>query len=600
MSSIHANLPIPERIVLMRDTRGPQDALGWRHVGDLAVGPITVLLGGNGSGKSSIIRLLARTLTGRYEGLAGIDLGWCCAVRGPQDVQDLLSGIDLASVDGLTQPNWFDGGEFIFNVTRAPDGSPTYGTGMMLRGGTFDLDAGDDEQPWSGPADALPFGHRVLAFGPSIGSIDDLAGQALQLTGAIGTSHWPAYGVKQTGLSGDGQPTPEVLGRARLIGERLNRVVPDFLGRLGYYSVVPNSAVDALDSGRRSYVALDRPDGTTIDANDLSSAQRRWLEISLSVAAAGLHCPCENFTEDGQTMGPPDNPVQLLVLIDEPELHLHPFAQADVVVWINRMAALGIRFVVATHSARLLTVDPTLSTFVRVDRDAEAPISVISADALSVIDDFGDALGMGRDALYAALGGVILVEGLDDQRVLEHFYGGELRRRRLLVLPIDGHKNASNAATAELIARLGVPLHLLLDKLDGGSSDEQRTADRFVARLRSLGRPATTIDFGGPDILTGISLQSIVDVWPHEAKAIRALAPDYEWGSALEAYAAEMPVQNFKTWFIEKLGRNPAKATLAMRDLIDKIAATPDAAPSAELEGAMQRFFAEPHHDSQL
>lgn len=119
-----------------------------------------------------------------------------------------------------------------------------------------------------------------------------------------------------------------------------------------------------------------------------------------------------------------------------------------------------------------------------------------------------------------------------------------------------------------------MPLHLMLDKLGGGSSDEQRTADRFVARLRELGRAATTIDFGGPDILTGVSLTSIAEVLPHDGQAIRAIALDYDWNSVLDAYAEAEPTQKFKT-----------------------IVVAPEALPSEEVEVAMQGFFAEPQLD---
>ena len=217
-----------------------------------------------------------------------------------------------------------------------------------------------------------------------------------------------------------------------------------------------------------------------------------------------------------------------LLLVDEPEVHLHLDAQRSVRDWIGDIAAGDYRAIdqlwtediagstrsaiVASHSTIFLDYPPDTArtTFVYAETTVEPrePTSLEGFDEttdpehdnIPVTDgtqkirtvltpvpegedifqffkgEQGKRLGTSGIDVIALYSGFIIVEGLHDELVLEHFYGTELKERRIGLLRAWGTRNAE---AADLLTYIGKPAAILVDraKLGGG---EKAAVKAFV------------------------------------------------------------------------------------------------------------------------
>lgn len=171
-------------------------------------------------------------------------------------------------------------------------------------------------------------------------------------------------------------------------------------------------------------------------------------------------------------------PAPGLVLVDEPELHLHPKAQEDVARWLYDRSQQSRAVLAATHSATFLSYEPEHATVVRVYREADRTVTdVLGRDLLAALGDLDADVGLGRAGILQVLRGVVAVEGKHDELVIKHFFRADLAEQRLLVIPIHGAPKALSVAEGELFTRLGAPIRVILDQGD---------RERKLAR----GRPA--------------------------------------------------------------------------------------------------------------
>ena len=153
-----------------------------------------------------------------------------------------------------------------------------------------------------------------------------------------------------------------------------------------------------------------------------------------------------------------------LLIADEPELHLHPSAQEEIVKWCLRISDRWT-VVVATHAAPFLRLSPGEGKLIRVVRTPSlgTRTDVLEASFLASLDEMGQDLGLGRERILQLTRGFVVVEGLADKRVLETFGGDMLRRLRLAVVPIHGHLNAAAVVNGEFALALGLPIAAVFD-----------------------------------------------------------------------------------------------------------------------------------------
>jgi hypothetical protein len=74
---------------------------------------------------------------------------------------------------------------------------------------------------------------------------------------------------------------------------------------------------------------------------------------------------------------------------------------------------------------------------------------------------------------------ILVVEGLHDQLVIDHYFHTELRRGRVLIVPARGAKNVNALVDAPWLSRLGIPMVILFDDV---------RADRIAKKARPPGR----------------------------------------------------------------------------------------------------------------
>ena len=257
-----------------------------------------------------------------------------------------------------------------------------------------------------------------------------------------------------------------------------------------------------------------------------------------------------------------------LILIDEPEVHLHLDAQRSVRDWIGDIAAGNYRAVdplwtenrsdttrlaiVASHSTIFLDYPPetTRTTLVYAETAVEPrePTSLDGFDettdpehdnipvtdgtqqirtALTPVPEGrdlfqffkgeqGKRLGTSGIDVISLYSGFIIVEGLHDELVLERFYGTDLRNRRIGLLRAWGTKNAE---AADLLTYIGKPVAILVDRAKLGPT-EKAAVKAFVQSCvsRKLPHWPDHGQAGGhpyPDIIAALPDDAVRDAFPN-------------------------------------------------------------------------------------
>lgn len=201
-------------------------------------------------------------------------------------------------------------------------------------------------------------------------------------------------------------------------------------------------------------------------------------------------------------------PAPGLLLVDEPELHLHPKAQEDVARWLYDRSQQSRAVLVATHSASFLCYEH--ATVVRVYREADRTVTdVLGQDLLAALGDLDADVGLGRAGILQVLRGVLAVEGMHDELVIKHFFRADLAEQRLLVIPIHGAPNALSVAEGELFTRLGVPIRVILDQ-----GDRERKLARLVDQRSTPGADVQEIIYDEPDVVCALPEAAVRRAFP--------------------------------------------------------------------------------------
>jgi hypothetical protein len=260
---------------------------------------------------------------------------------------------------------------------------------------------------------------------------------------------------------------------------------------------------------------------------------------------------------------PPTQPV--VVLADEPELHLHPEAAEEAATWIATLAQ-DRTVLVATHSPAFLNLPPSKAALVGLRRHEQTgliqPFS-IGTDALERLDALGDELGLGRNAFLHLTRGVVVVEGRADGAALNALAPNLISRNRLIVVVLHGSSNARRFAESEVIQKLGIPLALLLDntsqdrlrQLEGGDDSDATQESRTQLRLKEIaqttGLPLTLLNFDAPDIIAAVP----------DAVIHRQIdgSSQWSWDHCLTRWGNEssqgaIGSLNFKDWVLDQWG----------------------------------------------
>lgn len=173
------------------------------------------------------------------------------------------------------------------------------------------------------------------------------------------------------------------------------------------------------------------------------------------------------------------------ILIDEPELNLHPSLQLDFLTTLARYSTRGVAF--ATHSIGLAR-----AVGQRVYSVLRDPTERRQVQELSATRDYAEFLGELSYSGYTALGfdRILLVEGPTEVPAVQawlRLYGIE---HKVVLVPLGGGSliNASSAETLSEISRITTEVSVLIDserKAKGEELSQERGT--FVENCTKLG-----------------------------------------------------------------------------------------------------------------
>jgi predicted ATPase len=402
----------------------------WRDTGDLTLKPVTMLLGTNSSGKSSLIQslLLLKQTVQSPDRTVHLNLGG-------DEVNDLFNfgSFDDVLNQSTDSPRQFTiafdfqragsapikEGKFECSYGQTSSGSVAVQTLELRTGsrrfravrrekGAFSIFVDDESQPRVKGRDYAP--ERSIAFSADvIAKLDKDGPLAEDLSLAIrreleGISYlgplrrkperdYPWNKTKPGDVGSDGRAAIDaLLASALLKGEEQNVVVEGVSKWLEHMKVAERLEVRQQGRSNRYELVIHR-DGVACNLRDVGIGVSQVLPV-LVVAY---------FAPKGST-----------IILEEPEIHLHPLAQsvlAELFVEVSRLRE--VQFIVETHSEHLfrrmqtliakqtVTTDDVALYFVEREGKA-AKLRTLQIDEFGRVSNwpdgfFGDALGETRE-----------------------------------------------------------------------------------------------------------------------------------------------------------------------------------------------------------
>lgn len=171
----------------------------------------------------------------------------------------------------------------------------------------------------------------------------------------------------------------------------------------------------------------------------------------------------------------------LIVLIDEPERHLHPAAQRAAARWLRRFAMnWEMTVMLATHAPAFLAIDDARYNEVRRNVDGHMILEPVDPRELKHQQELAARLGFDRGELSHQYRAILLVEGAHEELVLGEWFADDLQEARVLLLPIRGTRNLGSITWAleGLLRFIELPVGFLFD--------EDETTERIAKLVRRL------------------------------------------------------------------------------------------------------------------
>jgi hypothetical protein len=319
----------------------------------------------------------------------------------------------------------------------------------------------------------------------------------------------------------------------------------------------------------------DRVDTTvrSVPLADLGAGIRRWVATAVRLAVdacesgeitAVLTIDLDPTTPiadayDIEAVSSTPNPRPRILLVDEPEQHLHPAAQQQIIAWSVQQARQHHAVVVSTHSPAFFALPPHQADICEVRRVGHAtrvrPLRPVHGpEAVQRARELGFDLGLGRDALAQLTRAIAVVEGDWDLRLLQRYFGSELSEQRVLVVPLQGSDDFGTLANAAVIPALGVPVVALLDEVRAASPADLATltpplskAERTLRDLAgALGDTLRVVRYPDPDVICALPEDAVRTAYP------ALVFPG--WRPLLDQWRSTGETTPFKRWALAELG----------------------------------------------
>lgn len=252
---------------------------------------------------------------------------------------------------------------------------------------------------------------------------------------------------------------------------------------------------------------------------DAGSGAARWMSAAVDIA---LHLMGEYPNLSSLQDIAPGHFAGHVLLIDEPEAHLHPFAVASVVRWCHRMVRHGFTIIVATHHEEFLRASGEHLKLVHVTRDED----LVNTDARPLTDgrtarlqELARDIGLHPATALSLHRAILFVEGPLDVAVLDAYAGVRLDAAGVKVLPIHGTKNIEGLVAYEVVHDLEIKIGVLTDAttpetMAERSRKKQSSEEKKVLRILKIaeerGLPIPEA-FGVPedDLLFALPVEAI-------------------------------------------------------------------------------------------
>ena len=303
------------------------------------------------------------------------------------------------------------------------------------------------------------------------------------------------------------------------------RFLPDFLdGTIQANVQVPTIWNDRL---RMTLRYRDRESEKSDVVGSLGRGSARWVAAAIQIA---LHLIVSGRHSDSAEVLREENFSGYLLLLDEPEAHLHPLAVKSIIRWCHRMVASGFNIVVASHHEEFLRHSDADVAHVHISRSGNPPYTharTLLASATPLLQDAARDLGMHPAIVLSLFRGILFVEGPLDKAVLDEYASPALEAAGIAIVPIHGTRNLEGLIDGELTPRLGIKVGILTDDTDPATmahrSNKKRSREEtWVTRLQKSyaeqGFPPPT-SFGIPekDLLFALPAEGIRNCYPERA-----------------------------------------------------------------------------------
>jgi ABC-type ATPase involved in cell division len=230
---------------------------------------------------------------------------------------------------------------------------------------------------------------------------------------------------------------------------------------------------------------------------DLSEGEKRWAGLFLQKAGVALanalwthdhdsfgeDLPFFESVRDQMTRSSLKIDEDSIIIVDEPELHLHPKLVLDYCGVLKEISDASYGLLIATHEIRVVNELKDIANIV-IHNEHKVTEGGLRYElkAVSELDQplqsfLLEQLGYSQFESFQESAGVILVEGLHEKIFLEQWFGLE-KRHGFAIISCQGAEGIRAALEADTWWRLGRPVFAIFDR------PSNKTRDLFRKNVR--------------------------------------------------------------------------------------------------------------------
>lgn len=280
---------------------------------------------------------------------------------------------------------------------------------------------------------------------------------------------------------------------AHAIAHVASRLMPNFAAAEGWPQIELQEG-PSRSPQVRIFLGEDS-EGSPLPLADAGEGIRRWVSIALQLA-------CREVDRWGITLaarspGLSRGMDRVVLLVDEPEAHLHPRALDEVAAWLLSRSREGCTVFVSTHSEHFLRLPSDEVAIATVTKlDGTTRVRSIHGVAATAIGGVASEMGLTPVSLLSLHNMLLFVEGEQDKFVLDEMAGAQLAAAGVYVIPLGGTavlKTKSRLAqlAVHLVKPLGLRVGVLTDNTrdigDSAESHEEHIMKSFRLAAASVG-----------------------------------------------------------------------------------------------------------------